>query len=64
MMMDYLGRKNGDEDLIAIGRLIDESVAEHLKDGRSLTYDIGGTATCSDVGIGIATRLGDKLKER
>jgi 3-isopropylmalate dehydrogenase len=64
MMMDYLGRKNGDEDLIAIGRLIDESVAEHLKDGRSLTYDIGGTASCSDVGIGIATRLGDKLKER
>ncbi len=64
MMMDYLGRKNGDEDLIAIGRLIDESVAEHLKDGRSLTYDIGGTASCSDVGTGIATRLGDKLKER
>ena len=29
-----------------------------------LTYDIGGSASCSDVGISIADRLAAKLKER
>ena len=64
MMMDYLGRKNNDDDLVAVGRLIDESVADHLREGKQLTYDIGGTASCSDVGMSIANRLADKLKER
>ena len=36
----------------------------HLKDGTSLTYDLGGTTSCSEVGISIANRLADKLKER
>ena len=39
-------------------------MADHLKDGKMLTYDIGGTASCSDVGISIADRLAAKLKER
>ena len=64
MMMDYLGRKNDDDDLVAIGRLIDESVADHLKAGNMLTYDLGGTASCSAVGESIAERLAVKLKER
>ena len=64
MMMDYLGRKTNDDDLVAIGHLIDESVADHLKDGTFLTYDLGGTTSCSQVGISIANRLADKLKER
>ena len=51
MMMDYLGRKNNDDDLVAIGRLIDDSVADHLKDGKMrTTYDL-------DVGISIADRF-------
>ena len=40
-----------------------QSVAEHLKDGKSLTYDLGGTASCTDVGISIANRLATHLKE-
>ena len=64
MMLDYLGRKNNDEDLVSIGRLIDESVADHLKDGKMLTYDLGGTASCSAVGESIAAKLGEKLKQR
>jgi 3-isopropylmalate dehydrogenase len=64
MMMDYLGRKNNDEDLVAVGRLIDESVADHLKAGSHLTYDLGGTTSCSAVGESIAARLAEKLKQR
>ena len=63
MMFDWLGRKHGEEDLVNIATMIDQSVAEHLKDGKSLTYDLGGTATCSQVGESISNILGRKLNE-
>jgi isocitrate/isopropylmalate dehydrogenase len=63
-MMNWLGRKNNDDELIEIGRLIDDSVADHLRDGRGLTYDLGGDASCSGVGESIAARLSTKLQER
>jgi isocitrate/isopropylmalate dehydrogenase len=63
MMMDYLGRKHGDDDLLRVATCIDQSVAGHLKDGKELTYDIGGYASCSQVGTSIATRLADLLDE-
>jgi len=63
MMMDYLGRKHNDDGLVRIGELIDQSVAAHLKQGTKLTYDIGGDASCSDVGIAIASRLAQNLSE-
>ena len=63
-MMDWLGRKNNDDELIQIGGLIDESVADHLRDGKGLTYDLGGDASCSGVGQSIASRLSTKLQER
>jgi 3-isopropylmalate dehydrogenase len=64
MMMDYLGRKNGEDELIEVARLIDDSVADHLREGKLVTYDIGGSASCSDVGTAIADRLAHKLSER
>jgi 3-isopropylmalate dehydrogenase len=63
MMLDWLGRKNGEDELIQISKLIDESVADHLKDGKSLTYDLGGTASCSSVGESITKRLAARLSE-
>ena len=63
MMLDWLGRKNGEEGLVQVAQLIDDSVAEHLRDGKSLTYDLGGTASCSDVGQSISNILSTKLRE-
>ena len=63
MMMDYLGRKHDDDDLLRVANCIDQSVADHLKEGKELTYDIGGYASCSQVGTSIATRLADLLDE-
>ena len=63
MMLDWLGRKNGEEELVKISKLIDESVADHLREGKSLTYDLGGTASCSNVGESIASLLSTKLSE-
>jgi isocitrate/isopropylmalate dehydrogenase len=61
-MMNWLGGKNNDDELTLIGSLIDESVADHLRDGKGLTYDLGGDASCSSVGEGIAARLATKLQ--
>jgi len=62
LMMNWLGRKNNDDELTVIGSLIDESVADHLRDGKGLTYDLGGDASCSSVGESIAARLATKLQ--
>ena len=63
MMLDWLGRKNGDEGLVQVAQLIDDSVADHLRGGNSLTYDLGGSASCSDVGESISNILSTKLRE-
>lgn len=63
MMLDWLGRKQGNDDLLMISSLIDDCVAEHLRDGKMLTYDLGGDAGCSHVGESIAARLGEKLSQ-
>ena len=62
LRMNWLGRKNNEEELTGIGRLVDESVADHLRDGKGLTYDLGGDASCSSVGESIAARLATKLQ--
>jgi 3-isopropylmalate dehydrogenase len=64
MMMDWLGRKSANDQMIQIGKLIDESVADHLKDGKNLTYDLGGDSSCSFVGESISSRLAAKLAEQ
>ena len=63
MMLDWLARRSKDDDLLNVANILDQSVAEHLKDGKSLTYDLGGTASCSDVGTSIANRLASHLQE-
>ena len=63
MMLDWLARRSNDDDLLNVSKILDQSVAEHLKDGKSLTYDLGGTASCTDVGVSIADRLAMHLKE-
>ena len=63
MMLDWLARRSKDDDLLNVANILDQSVAEHLKDGKSLTYDLGGTASCSDVGTSIANRLAGHLQE-
>jgi isocitrate/isopropylmalate dehydrogenase len=63
MMLEWLGRRKGVDELVSIAGLIDDSVTDHLKDGTALTYDLGGDASCSFVGESIANRLSTKLSE-
>jgi len=42
-----------DERLRAMGREIEQAVVDVLREGRALTYDLGGDASCSQVGEAI-----------
>ena len=63
MMMEWLGRKNNSQDILDIATAIETSVSAHLAEGKHLTYDLGGNATCSTVGDLISRRLADTLSE-
>ena len=61
MMLEWLGHRNDDEEALRAARCIDEAVAEHIFEGKVLTYDLGGSATTSEVGAAIISRVHDKL---
>lgn len=61
MMLDWLGTRNDDTELRRMAAIIETAIAAHLKEGRQLTYDIGGSASTSDVGDAIARRVADLL---
>ncbi len=50
MMLDYLGEAEK-------GRRLEEAVAAVIKEGKTRTYDMGGSATTLDVGRAVADRL-------
>lgn len=60
MMFEWLGMKKGDEKLVNASKRIEWAVAKVLEEGKTLTYDLGGDARCSDVGDAINS----KIKER
>ena len=63
MMMDWLGRKNDSQELLDVASDIETCVAQHLAEGKYLTYDLGGDSSCSQVGDLIANRLAKTLSE-
>jgi len=64
MMLDWLGRRKRDKALAESSRALERAVAATLKEGKALTYDLGGTAKCSEVGTAIAKALGKRAGHR
>jgi 3-isopropylmalate dehydrogenase len=56
-MLDYLGDKEGQKACHEAARAVDAAVAQVLAEGKTLTYDLGGAAKCSEVGSAIASRV-------
>ncbi len=54
MMLDWLGRRKRDKALRGAAVVIEEAVETILKAGKTLTYDLGGAAKCSEVGTAVA----------
>jgi len=57
MLCDWLGERFADERLARMGRGIEQAVAKVLTEGRWLSYDLGGSARCSEVGQAIRDAL-------
>ncbi|MHA1263867.1 MAG: isocitrate/isopropylmalate dehydrogenase family protein [Candidatus Helarchaeota archaeon] len=56
MMLDWLSVKHG-TSLKRGANLVEQALAEILKEGLVKTYDLGGTSTTSEVGDAIANRI-------
>ena len=63
MMLDWLGRKKADKGLQEAAFAVEGAVETTLKAGTSLTYDLGGTAKCSEVGTAIASAVSRPRKK-
>jgi 3-isopropylmalate dehydrogenase len=57
MMLDWIGLKNNDQNLLAAAKKVEEAVVAVLEEGKTLTYDLGGDARCSEVGTAIANKI-------
>lgn len=57
MMLEWLGMTKGDEKLTCASLSIERAVAKILEEGRTLTYDLGGEARCSEVGDAIVAKI-------
>ncbi|MGH7268233.1 MAG: isocitrate/isopropylmalate family dehydrogenase, partial [Candidatus Rokuibacteriota bacterium] len=57
LMLEWLGRRHGDEDAGAAARRIEGAVAAVLQAGRPLTPDVGGEAGTTAVGDAIVAAL-------
>lgn len=59
IMLDWLGRRNGDDAAVRAGALIDQAVERALADPATRTPDLGGTSTTSGVGDAVASLIAE-----
>ncbi len=64
MMLDWLGRRKKDRALSQASEAVERAVEAVLKQGKVLTYDLGGHAKCSQVGTEIADAIVKPAKGR
>ncbi len=57
MMLDWLGRRHQNPDLLRSAECIERAVADVLGEGKTLPVDLGGSATTPAVGQAIAEQL-------
>jgi isocitrate/isopropylmalate dehydrogenase len=62
MMLEWLGKRKGDRALLDASSGVERAVQSVLKDGRILTYDLGGAAKCSEVGTAVARAVVQEAK--
>ena len=64
MMLEWLGKRKNDKSLLEAARGVEAAVQSVLRDGRILTYDLGGSAKCSEVGSAVAAAVAQQAKSR
>jgi 3-isopropylmalate dehydrogenase len=65
MMLEWVGRRKKDRALQESAVVVEKAVEAVLREGTTLTYDLGGSAKCSEMGSAIAAatqRLAKKAR--
>lgn len=57
MMLEWLGRRKGASTLQEAAAALERAVGIVLREGKALTYDLGGSAKCSEAGSAVADAL-------
>lgn len=57
MLLDWLGSKNSQNDLIAAGAAMKDAVSDVLVQNLARTPDLGGSASTADIGQAVAQRI-------
>jgi 3-isopropylmalate dehydrogenase len=63
LMLEWLGMRCDDADALAAAAIIEKAISAQILSGDELTYDLGGTASTSQVGDGIVVRVRTLLAE-
>jgi len=63
LMLDNLGARHNDPDALVCADILESAISSHLSEGGEVTYDLGGSASTSEVGQAIAERCGKLLQE-
>ena len=60
-MLENLAIRHSDKSLDVCGNILQKAIAELLSSDGPKTYDIGGSATTSEVGDAVASRVHELL---
>ena len=63
LMFDNLGARHNDPDALVCADILESAISSHLSEGGEVTYDLGGSASTSEVGQAIAERCGKLLQK-
>ena len=63
LMLEWLGMRCDDADALAAAAIIEKAISAQILSADELTYDLGGTASTSQVGDGIVVRVRALLAE-
>lgn len=63
MMLEWLGRRKSVKALREAASAVERGVEDVLRSGRTLTYDLGGTAKCSEIGSAISSAISKSAKK-
>jgi 3-isopropylmalate dehydrogenase len=64
MMFEALAYRNEDENLDMCADILQTAIQQHFEEGGCVTYDLGGSASTSEVGQAIADRCEKMLREQ
>ena len=63
LMLEWLGMRCDDADALAAAEIVERAISDQLLSAEELTYDLGGTASTSQVGDSIVARVRTLLVE-